>query len=125
MMPNLVVGSVVNVSDLMGPSLGVDTGPQSLLAAIRVGRSYLNHRVCDIILAGAVNATAPWPRAGLPTGDDGIEPDGATVLALTRRETAVAHGLRILATVTTTEDELTITPTAAPGDAAQTNMMLA
>jgi 3-oxoacyl-(acyl-carrier-protein) synthase/NAD(P)-dependent dehydrogenase (short-subunit alcohol dehydrogenase family) len=115
MMPNLVAGRVANVFDLSGPSLVVDTGPQSLLAALRVARSYLNHRVCDVILAGGVNATAPWPRAGLPAGDDGIEPDGATVLALTRRETAVANGLTILATVAAAENALTVSPTGAEG----------
>ncbi len=113
MMPNLAAGRVANVFDLTGPSLVVDTGPRSLPAAVRVARSYLSHRVCDVMLAGGVNAAAPWPRAGLPPGDDGIEPDGATLLVLTRRETAVANGLHILATVAATDDELTITPTGA------------
>ncbi|HEX3860338.1 MAG TPA: SDR family NAD(P)-dependent oxidoreductase [Stellaceae bacterium] len=116
MMPNLVAGRVGNVFDLMGPSLVVDTGPQSLLAAIRVARSYLHHGMCDAVLTGGVNATAPWPRAALPAGDDGNEPDGAAVLMLMRRETALAHSLPILAMVVTGDDALTITPPAS-GDA--------
>jgi len=108
MMPNLVAGRAVNVFGVTGPSVVVDTGPQSLLAALNVARSYLNHGICDVILAGGVNATAPWPRAGLPVADDGSEPDGAIVLTLARRETAVANGLPILATVVAAQNELTI-----------------
>src|SRR4029077_13030309 len=92
MMPNLAAGRVANVFDLTGPSLVVDTGPRSVPAAVGVARSYLSHRVCDVMLAGGVNGAALWPGAGLPPGDDGIEPDGATLLVLTRRETAVANG---------------------------------
>ena len=60
--------------------------------------------MCDVILAGGVNTTAPWPRAGLPAGDDGGEPDGATLLVLMRRETAVANNLPILASVAASGD---------------------
>ncbi len=121
MMPNLVAGRVANVFDVSGPSVVVDTGPQSLIAAIRVAQSYLNHRVCDLMLAGGVNATAPWPRAGLPAGDDGREPDGAILLVLMRRDTAVESGLPIVATIAATADELAITP-ASGGEATQTEI---
>ncbi|MGE5150753.1 MAG: beta-ketoacyl synthase N-terminal-like domain-containing protein, partial [Rhodospirillaceae bacterium] len=123
MMPNLVAGRASNVFDFSGPSVVVDTGRQSLIAAMRVAQSYLNHRVCDVILAGGVNTTAPWPRAGLPVGDDGVEPDGATLLVLMRRETAIANKLPILASVTASADELSIVPTAG-GEAKQTDVPL-
>src|SRR5581483_5368223 len=44
----------------------------------------------------------------------GTEPDGAVVLALTRRETAVKHGLRILARIGA-DDEITVTAVEANG----------
>jgi outer membrane protein len=44
---------------------------RSLLAAIGVADSYLRHGISDFVLTGGVNATAPWPRAGLPAGRDG------------------------------------------------------
>jgi acyl transferase domain-containing protein/acyl-CoA thioesterase FadM len=103
MMPNLVAGRVSNVFNLMGPNLVVDTGPRSLLSAVGVAASYLRHGISDFVLTGAVNATAPWPRAGLPVGQDnqdGSEADGAAMLVLTKRKTALDNGLAILATLT-------------------------
>jgi len=116
-----VAGRISHVLDLSGPSVVVDTGPQSLLAALRVAQSYLNHGACDVVLAGGVNATAPWPRAGLPAGNDGAEPDGATVLVLMRRDTAVANKLPILATVSASAEHFAITPETA-GNATQTEI---
>jgi 3-oxoacyl-(acyl-carrier-protein) synthase/NAD(P)-dependent dehydrogenase (short-subunit alcohol dehydrogenase family) len=114
MMPNLVAGRVANVFGLVGPNLVVDAGSRSLLSAIRVASSYLRHGVCDYVLTGGVNATAPWPRAGLPPGEDGTEPDGAVVLVVTHREIARKNGLKILAGVTA-KDEIILTPEKAQG----------
>jgi hypothetical protein len=56
-------------------------------------------------------------------GDDGIEPDGATLLVLMRRETAVANNLPILASVAASGDEVAIVP-AAGGQPKQTDIPL-
>jgi acyl transferase domain-containing protein/acyl-CoA thioesterase FadM len=113
MMPNLIAGRVANTFNLMGPNLVIDTGQRSLLAAIGVADSYLRHGISDFVLSGGVNATAPWPRAELPTGRDGVEADGAALLVLTLRKTAIENGLAILATVTREDGAMTLTAPAA------------
>ncbi|RXZ38199.1 SDR family NAD(P)-dependent oxidoreductase [Oxalobacteraceae bacterium CAVE-383] len=108
MMPNLVAGRVANTFNLMGPNLVIDTGQSSLLSAIGVAGSYLRHRISDFVLTGAVNATAPWPRAGLPAGRDGVETDGAALMVLTLRRTAMENGLAILSMVARENGALTL-----------------
>jgi acyl transferase domain-containing protein/acyl-CoA thioesterase FadM len=113
MMPNLIAGRVANTFNLMGPNLVIDTGQRSLLAAIGVADSYLRHGISDFVLSGGVNATAPWPRAELPAGRDDVEADGAALLLLTLRKTAIENGLAILATVTREDGAMTLTAPAA------------
>lgn len=99
-MPNILTGRIANMYDTMGPNMVVDAGKRSLLEAIRAATQMLAAGTCDLVLTGAVNATAPWPGGACEAGATGHTPDGASLVLLTTRALAEQHGLTPLATIT-------------------------
>ncbi|WP_062204955.1 SDR family oxidoreductase [Streptomyces sp. NBRC 109706] len=102
-MPNVISARVSNYFDLNGPNLTVDLGFGSALGSLEVGARYLRAHDVDVALVGGVNgnSTRVMTRlAGELLGVPEVElAEGAFMFALTRRATADAAGLPVLATL--------------------------
>jgi NAD(P)-dependent dehydrogenase (short-subunit alcohol dehydrogenase family)/3-oxoacyl-(acyl-carrier-protein) synthase len=100
-------GRVTNYDDLQGFGVTVYAHRDSAHAALDVALRQLRHGACDLALVGAVS-TAPlrgWKDhlVGMVPGGRTVA-EGAAVLSVARRSTAVSHGLPILGVLSTTDD---------------------
>ncbi|UED86501.1 SDR family oxidoreductase [Streptomyces profundus] len=100
-MPNVISARVSNYFDLKGPNLTVDLGFGSALGSFEVGARYLRAHDVDVALVGGVNGNSTRVMTRLASELLGV-PDvelaeGAFMFALTRRGTARAAGLPVLA----------------------------
>ncbi|MEV5646234.1 beta-ketoacyl synthase N-terminal-like domain-containing protein [Streptomyces flaveolus] len=108
-MSSTALGWITNRRNLHGPTMMVDTGETSGLAAVHTAGSYLRRGDIDLALVLAWNAGDPETTArSLGIQDEDLA-EGAFALALTRPETAAARGWQALARIRTGLD-----PTAAP-----------
>ncbi|USX55486.1 beta-ketoacyl synthase N-terminal-like domain-containing protein [Lentzea sp. HUAS12] len=100
-MSSTALGWVSNRRNLRGPTMMVDTGETSGLAALHTAGSYLRRGDVDLALVMAWNAAAPQDAArSLGIGEEDAA-EGAIAVALTRREIATARGWEVLARVRT------------------------
>ncbi|SOD64502.1 Ketoacyl-synthetase C-terminal extension [Streptomyces zhaozhouensis] len=100
-MPNVISARVSNYFDLNGPNLTVDLGFGSALGSFEVGARYLRAHDVDVALVGGVNGNSTRVLTRLARellGSADVElAEGAFMFALTRRSTAEAAGLPVLA----------------------------
>lgn len=113
----ILSGRAANYYDFRGMGTSVYAHRDSAHSAVDVALRQLRHRACDLALVGAVclRPISGWDRhlAGLvPEGRTIAE--GAAVLAVTRRSTALEHGLPVLGTLSTAVDEAGLRPPATP-----------
>ncbi|WP_434444098.1 beta-ketoacyl synthase N-terminal-like domain-containing protein [Lentzea sp. E54] len=108
-MSSTALGWVSNRRNLRGPTMMVDTGETSGLAAVHTAGCYLRRGDIDLALVMAWNAAAPEDAArSLGIGEESIA-EGAFAVALARPETAAAQGWEVLARIRTG-----LAPAAAP-----------
>ncbi|MFI5776681.1 SDR family oxidoreductase [Nocardia sp. NPDC051570] len=103
LMPNIIAARLASLWDVHGLNLTVDTGPDAALDALRTAERHLRHGTLDLALVGAVNGNGSPELADiLASGDEyrGLA-EGAFLVALTRKSTARAEGLPVLATIST------------------------
>lgn len=100
-MPNVIPARVANYFNLNGPNLTVDLGFGSALGSLEVGARYLRAHDVDVALVGGVNGNSTRVMTRLAAellGADEVQlAEGAFMFALTRRATAEAAGLPVLA----------------------------
>lgn len=125
MMPNVVPARVCNHFGLRGPSLTVDAGRASTLAALEIAVDHLRSGDLDVTLvAGANGNTLPGYTALL---GDGEPAEGAVMFALATERFAMATGLPILALIAETEQTpapiLPVTDAAYLGAAAAVSLL--
>ncbi|GGU81548.1 beta-ketoacyl synthase N-terminal-like domain-containing protein [Lentzea flava] len=110
-MSSIALGWISNRRNLRGPTMMVDAGETSGLAAVHTAGCYLRRGDIDLALVMAWNTNA----AGNATRSLGIEEDevaeGAFAVALARPDTAAARGWPVLARLRT---ELAPVSSAAP-----------
>ncbi|MEU0133909.1 SDR family oxidoreductase [Streptomyces sp. NPDC006296] len=100
----ILSGRAANYYDLRGMGTSVYAQRDSAHSAVDLALRQLRHRACDLALVGAVcqRPISGWDRhlSGLvPEGRSIAE--GAAILAVTRRSTALEHGLPVLGALTT------------------------
>ncbi|GAA3688984.1 hypothetical protein GCM10022267_89730 [Lentzea roselyniae] len=103
-MPNILAARLSNHFDLHGPTITVDDGDRSLVAAFALAERYLRFGDLDFVLVGAAsgNSCPEWPALFAGTTDDiGDRPvqEGAVLFALTRLSVAEREDLPVLAGV--------------------------
>ncbi|MGW2327078.1 SDR family oxidoreductase [Streptomyces sp. NPDC001700] len=103
----ILSGRAANYYDFRGLGTSVYAHRDSAHSAVDLALRQLRHRACDLALVGAVclRPISGWDRhlAGLvPEGRSIAE--GAAVLAVTRRSTALEHNLPVLGTLSTEID---------------------
>ncbi|GAA1307570.1 SDR family oxidoreductase [Saccharothrix xinjiangensis] len=103
-MPNVVAARLSNYFDLRGLNITVDGGRGSLADAFELAGRYLEFGDIDIALVAGVNGNslASWSRLveeSTPGGTGGEVAEGAFLFAVTRREYAESHDLRVLAEI--------------------------
>ncbi|WP_327238213.1 SDR family oxidoreductase [Streptomyces sp. NBC_01317] len=101
----ILSGRAANYYDFRGMGTSLYAQRDSAHTAVDLALRQLRHRACDLALVGAVclRPISGWDRhlAGLvPEGRSIAE--GAAVLAVTRRSTALEHHLPVLGTLSTT-----------------------
>lgn len=100
----ILSGRAANYYDFQGMGTSVYAQRDSAHSAVDLALRQLRHRACDLALVGAVcqRPISGWDRhlSGLvPEGRSIAE--GAAVLAVTRRSTALEHGLPVLGALST------------------------
>jgi hypothetical protein len=97
--PNILAARLANRYDLHGPTMLVDSGPDSGHTALDTAALHLDSGELDLALVSAVTVAAPDGLTGLT----GVAPDrladlteGAFLVALTRASVARRHGWRAL-----------------------------
>lgn len=96
-LPNVIASRIAARYDLHGPSMAVDAGRDSTLAALRVAQRYLRTGELDLALVVAVNGNGSEESAVLAGSGPTPLGEGAFLLAMTRSETAAKRGLPVLA----------------------------
>ncbi|MFE4449269.1 SDR family oxidoreductase [Streptomyces sp. NPDC056796] len=100
----ILSGRAANYYDLRGMGTSVYAQRDSAHSAVDIALRQLRHRACDLALIGAV---CQRPISGWDRHLSGLVPDGrsiaegAAVLAVARRSTALEHGLPVLGTLST------------------------
>ena len=103
-MPNIIPARLSSLWDFHGLNSTVDDGLDSGLAAIRCAERYLRHGDLDIALVAGVsgNSTPELADVLATAGEKAQVAEGAFVVVLARKATALAQGLPVLAEVGTT-----------------------
>ncbi|MGZ3145200.1 beta-ketoacyl synthase N-terminal-like domain-containing protein [Lentzea chajnantorensis] len=109
-MSSIALGWISNRRNLRGPTMMVDAGAASGLAAVHTAGCYLRRGDIDLALVMAWNTDA-FGSTGSVVSEGGESAEGAFAVALARPETAAARGWQVLARVRT---ELASAPAAAP-----------
>ncbi|MFF8442198.1 SDR family oxidoreductase [Streptomyces californicus] len=120
-MANVIPARISGYLDLRGLNLTVDAGQASTFAALSTASDYLRTGDLDFALVVGVNGNSlPESREVLRHAldrPDATLAEGAFVLALTRRDTAVREGLEVLATLGGPDlpDQVDLARSAIPG----------
>ncbi|MFC4913814.1 beta-ketoacyl synthase N-terminal-like domain-containing protein [Actinomadura gamaensis] len=100
-MPCVALGWIANRHDLHGPTMILDCGLDSGLAAIHVASGQLRRGELDVALVLGLNTGPPRETARFLGVDPHEIAEGAFLLALTRRKVAAARGWNVPALVST------------------------
>ncbi|MFF5105793.1 SDR family NAD(P)-dependent oxidoreductase [Streptomyces sp. NPDC000134] len=96
-LPNVIASRIAARYDLHGPTMAVDAGLDSTLAALRVARHYLGTGELELALIVAVNGNGSPESAALAGIAATKLGEGAFLLAVTTTRAAAARGLPVLA----------------------------
>ncbi|SED61086.1 SDR family oxidoreductase [Streptomyces melanosporofaciens] len=100
----ILSGRAANYYDFQGLGTSVYSQRDSAHTAVDLALRQLRHRACDLALIGAVclRPISGWDRHLAHLVPEGRSiAEGAAVLAVTRRSTALEHGLPVLGTLST------------------------
>ncbi|MFH8755956.1 SDR family oxidoreductase [Streptomyces atroolivaceus] len=111
-LPNVIASRIAARYDLHGPSMAVDAGRDSTIAALRVAHRYLRTGELDLALIVAVNGNGSEESAVLAGSGPTPLGEGAFLLAVTRSETAAKRGLPVLARLSFDADRQESPPSA-------------
>ncbi|MEV7521811.1 beta-ketoacyl synthase N-terminal-like domain-containing protein [Streptomyces sp. NPDC091371] len=95
--PSLAVNRIANRWDVHGPTMTIDSGPESARTALRTARRYLADGRLDLVLLLALNGNAEQEAVWTTGRPEGRLAEGAFLLALTRESTARERGWPVLA----------------------------
>jgi NAD(P)-dependent dehydrogenase (short-subunit alcohol dehydrogenase family) len=96
-LPNVIASRIAARYDLHGPTMAVDAGRDSTLAALRAARHYLGTGELDLVLVMAVNGNRSAENTVLAGIGSAPAAEGAFLLAVTTQDIATARELPVLA----------------------------
>jgi NAD(P)-dependent dehydrogenase (short-subunit alcohol dehydrogenase family)/3-oxoacyl-(acyl-carrier-protein) synthase len=99
-MPNLIPARLSSLADWHGLNVTVDTGFDASLDALRCAERYLRHDDLDAAVVAGISGN-DMPEFVEVIGEQDTVAEGAFLVVLTRRVTAEAMGLRVLARLRT------------------------
>jgi NAD(P)-dependent dehydrogenase (short-subunit alcohol dehydrogenase family)/3-oxoacyl-(acyl-carrier-protein) synthase len=99
-MPNLIPARLSAIADWHGLNVTVDTGFDSSLDALRCAERYLRHGDLDAAVVAGISGNS-MPEFGEVLAEQDTLGEGAFLVVLTRKSTADAAGLPVLARIHT------------------------